>query len=53
MNWATVIVAGLVAGVFLAIVISSIRGKKLGKGACSSCGGSCGSCGMQCHSGRN
>ncbi len=50
MNWPTVIVAAVVAAVFLAIVIGGIRRKRLGKGACSACGGSCAGCGMQCHS---
>ena len=48
MNWPTIIIAAIVLTVFLAIVISTIRNKKLGKGACSSCGG----CSLQgqCHS---
>ena len=52
MNWPTIIIAAIVLIVFLAIVISTVRNKKLGKGACSSCGGSCGGCSLQgqCHS---
>ena len=45
MNWPTIIIALIVAGVFAAIVIAQIRNKKNGKSSCS-CGGSCGSCGM-------
>ena len=48
LNWPTIIVATVVAVVFLAIVINGIRNKKKGKHSCS-CGGSCGACGMNCH----
>ena len=41
MNWPTIIIASLVAIVFLAIVVAEVRKRKSGKGACS-CGGSCG-----------
>lgn len=48
-NLATVIVAALVAVVFLLIIINGIRKKKKGKGSCS-CG--CSGCAMSeiCHS---
>ncbi len=45
MNWSTIIVAGIVAVVFLTIVYNEVRRIKSGKGACS-CGGSCASCGL-------
>ena len=46
--WPTLIVAAIVAAVFLAIIITGIRNKKKGKGSCS-CG--CSGCGMSdiCH----
>ena len=44
----TIIIASLVAILFVAIVVSEIRNRKNGKGSCS-CGSSCGSCGMNCH----
>ncbi|MBR6761213.1 MAG: FeoB-associated Cys-rich membrane protein [Oscillospiraceae bacterium] len=47
MNWQTILIAGIVLVIFLAIVISEIRKRIQGKPTCS-CGGSCGSCGMQC-----
>ena len=47
MNASTIIVAAIVAAVFLAIVIREIRNRKKGKGSCS-CGGSCDACGMNC-----
>lgn len=40
----TVIIAALVAGVFLAIVITGIRNRKRGKNSCS-CG--CGGCAIK------
>lgn len=45
----TIIVAVIIAGVFLAIVINGIRNKKKGK---SSCGCGCAGCPMsgKCHS---
>ncbi len=51
MNWPTIIVAAVVAAVFVAIVIGEIRKRKNGKGGCA-CGGSCGGCAMSgmCHS---
>ena len=51
MNLPTIIVATIVAILFLAIVVKGIQNKKNGKSSCS-CGGSCGSCGMSgtCHS---
>ncbi len=50
MNWPTILVAALVAVVFIAIVVSEIKKKKSGKGSCS-CGGNCGVCPMGCHGG--
>ncbi len=49
MNWPTLLIAAVVAGIFLAIVISEIRKKKQGKSSCSC---SCGGCPMSgsCHS---
>ncbi len=46
--WPTIIVAAIVAAVFLAIVVTGIRNKKKGKSSCS-CG--CSGCGMKdtCH----
>lgn len=48
MNAPTIIVASVVAAVFIAIVINEIRKRKSGKGGCS-CG--CGGCAMRdtCH----
>ena len=50
MDWPTIIVASILAVIFLAIVITGIRNKKKGKHSCSSCG-SCGGCAMNgsCH----
>lgn len=47
MNLPTILIAAIVAIIFLAIVIAEIRNKKKGKHSCS-CGGSCESCGMNC-----
>jgi len=47
MTPATLIVTALVAVVFAAIVITSIRNHKKGKHSCS-CGSSCAACGMCC-----
>ena len=49
MNWSTVIVAAMVAAVFIAIVVSEVRKRKSGKGGCG-CG--CSGCAMSdsCHS---
>lgn len=49
-NLPTIIVASIVALIFIAIVVVNIRNKKKGKGSCS-CGGSCGACPMSesCH----
>ena len=48
MNWPTVIVAAVVAAIFIAIVVGEIRKRKNGGGGCS-CG--CGGCAMRdtCH----
>lgn len=48
MNWPTIIVAAIVAAIFIAIVISGIRKRRNGSGGCS-CG--CGGCAMRdaCH----
>lgn len=43
MNWATVIVAAIVAAVFIAIVTQGVRNKKKGK-AMISCGCHCQGC---------
>ena len=48
MEWPTILVATVVAGIFIAIVVCGIINKKKGKGGCS-CGGNCGSCGCGCH----
>jgi len=50
MNWPTIIVAAVIAVIFIAIVAGEIRKRKSGKGGCS-CGGSCGGCAMSgmCH----
>ena len=45
--WPTIIIASLLAAVFVAIVVNEIRKKKQGKSSCN-CGGSCGACGL-CH----
>lgn len=52
MNVPTIIVAVIVALIFIAIVFNEIRNKKNGKGSCN-CGSSCGGCAMrnQCHGG--
>ena len=49
MNIPTIIVAAIVAVLFVAIVVSEIKKKKSGKGSCS-CG--CSGCAMKdvCHS---
>ena len=48
MNWPTIIVAAVIAAVFVAIVVSEVRKRKSGRGGCS-CG--CGGCAMSdvCH----
>lgn len=48
MNLPTLIVAAVIAVIFLSIVITGIRNKKAGKGGCS-CGGNCANCGAGCH----
>lgn len=49
MNWVTILIAAVVAAVFLAIVIKGIVNKKKGKSSCS-CG--CSGCALKdtCHS---
>lgn len=49
MNWVTILIAAVVAAVFLAIVIKGIINKKKGKSSCS-CG--CSGCALKdtCHS---
>lgn len=51
MNWQTIVVAAIVAAVFVAIVVKGIINKKKGKSSCS-CG--CGDCANKdfCHSGK-
>ncbi|MBE6634883.1 MAG: FeoB-associated Cys-rich membrane protein [Ruminococcaceae bacterium] len=41
----TVIVAGIVAALFIAVTAKMIIDKKKGKSSCS-CGGNCGACGL-------
>ena len=48
MDWPTIIVAAIIAVIFLAIVITGIRNRIQGKSSCS-CGGNCGACGGNCH----
>ena len=52
MNLPTLIVAAIVAAVFVAVICIQIRDRKNGK---CSCGGSCGSCAMSgsCHAPKN
>lgn len=47
----TIIIATVIALVFIAIVVNGLLNKKKGKHSCS-CGSGCGSCGMNglCHS---
>jgi len=51
MTMPTVIVAAIIAAVFLAIIFTGIRNRKKGKSSCS-CGCSCSECAMSgaCHS---
>lgn len=42
----TIIVAAIIAVIFIAIVVNEIKKRKSGKGSCS-CG--CENCGMGCH----
>ncbi|MBQ3081356.1 MAG: FeoB-associated Cys-rich membrane protein [Clostridia bacterium] len=48
--WPTIIIATVVAVVFIAIVVKGIINKKNGKSSCS-CGSGCGSCSLKgtCH----
>ena len=50
MNLPTIIIASVIAVIFVAIVVTQIINKKKGKSSCS-CGGSRGSCGASsfCH----
>ena len=48
MNWPTIIVAAVVAIIFVSIITVGFINRAKGKSSCS-CGGSCGSCGMNCH----
>lgn len=50
MNFPTIIIAAIVAAVFIAIVVSEVRKRRSGKSSCS-CGGGCSGCGMNgsCH----
>ena len=43
----TIIVASIIAFVFIAIIVNEIRKKKSGRSSCS-CGGNCGSCSEAC-----
>ena len=46
--WPTIIIASIVAVLFVLIIVGEVHKKKSGKGGCS-CGGNCGACGMNCH----
>lgn len=50
MNWSTIIIAVIIAAVFIAIVVNAVRSKKKGKHSCS-CVGGCSGCAMNgsCH----
>ena len=54
MNLPTIIIASVIAIIFVAIVVTQIINKKKGKSSCS-CGGACGSCGASgfCHPQKN
>lgn len=45
---ATIVIACVIAALFIAVTASEIIKKKKGKSSCS-CGGNCGACGL-CHS---
>jgi hypothetical protein len=49
MDWPTILVSALIAGIVAAIIICGIRNKKKGKSGCAC--GSCGGCAMSglCH----
>ena len=44
MDWPTFVVAGILALIFVSIIVTQIRNKRNGKSFCS-CGGNCGACG--------
>jgi hypothetical protein len=44
----TIIIASVVAVIFVLVVVNEVKKRKSGKGSCS-CGGNCGACGMGCH----
>lgn len=52
MDWPTIIIASIVAIVFVAIIARGIVNKKKGKSSCS-CGGNCGACGLNCSGDKN
>ena len=54
MNLASIIVAAVVAVIFVSIIVSAIVKKKQGKSLCS-CGSSCAGCAMKgaCHGGED
>jgi len=54
MNLASIIVAAVVAVIFVSIIVSAILKKKQGKSLCS-CGSSCAGCAMKgtCHGGKD
>ena len=54
MNLASIIVAAVVAVIFVSIIVSAIVKKKQGKILCY-CGSSCAGCAMKgsCHGGKN
>lgn len=44
MNWPTILIATLIAGIFLAIVLRGIYNRKHNQGGCSGCSGGCAGC---------
>ena len=52
MNLPTIIVASIIAIIFIAIIVKGIINKKQGKHSCAGCGGSCSCCqyGSKCGS---
>lgn len=50
MDWLSWVILGVIAVLFVAVIVCEIRNRKKGKKTCS-CGGSCGGCAMNgaCH----
>ncbi|MBQ9736489.1 MAG: FeoB-associated Cys-rich membrane protein [Clostridia bacterium] len=46
--WPTILIASVVAVLFVLIIVNEVHKRKSGKGGCS-CGGNCGACGADCH----